>query len=142
MIGAGGGYSLALGTAMDGAYDVDFPQSTMDEKGAPGLRAFNAAYEKQHGCVPRSGHSLANYVGAKAFLDILASANSSDKDKIRAAVLAYKKPRGSTAAGWGFEFTENGQNQLASTNLMQWQNGKLETIYPEGVATAKPLTRN
>lgn len=147
MIGAGGGYSLAdtakaLGTAMDGAYDVDFPQSTMDEKGAPGLRAFNAAYEKQYGSVPRSGHSLANYVGAKAFLDILASANSSDKDKIRAAVLAYKKPRGSTAAGWGFEFTENGQNQLASTNLMQWQNGKLETVYPEGVATAKPLARN
>lgn len=144
LIGAGGGYSLtdtakSLGAAMDGAYDVDFPQSTMDEKGAPGLKAFTAAYQKQFGSAPRSGHSLVNYVGAKAFLDVLAAAKSTDKDKIRAAVLAYKQPMGTTAAGWGFQFGENGQNQLATTNLMQWQNGKLETVYPDNVATAKPL---
>lgn len=147
MIGAGGGYSLtdtakALGTALDGAYNVDFPQSTMAEKGAPGLRAFAAAYEKQFGTPPRSGHSLVNYVGAKAFLEILANAKSTDKDKIREAVLAYKKDLGTNAAGWGFQFAENGQNQLATTNLMQWQKGKLETVFPEGVATAKPIVPN
>ena len=147
IIGAGGGYSLtdtakALGTAMDGAFDVDFPQSTMAEKGAPGLRAFAAAYEKQFGMPPRSGHSLVNYVGAKAFLEILANAKSTDKDKIREAVLAYKKALGTNAAGWGFQFADNGQNQLATTNLMQWQKGKLETVFPEGVATAKPIVRD
>lgn len=144
LIGAGGGYSLTdtakqLGAAMDGAYDVDFPQDTMAENGAPGLRAFTAAYQKQFGTAPRSGHSLVNYVGAKAFLDVLAAARSTDKDKIREAVLAYKKAAGSSAAGWGFDFAENGQNRLATTNLMQWQKGKLETVYPEGVATAKPI---
>lgn len=147
LIGAGGGYSLSdtakqLGGAMDGAYDVDFPQDTMAEKGAPGLRAFSAAYLKQFGTAPRSGHSLANYVGAKGFLDILANAKSTDKDKIREAVLAYKKPLGSNAAGWGFDFSENGQNKLATTNVMQWQKGKLETVYPEAVATAKPIARD
>lgn len=146
MIGAGGGYSLTdtakqLGTAIDGAYDVDFPQDTMAENGAPGLRAFSAAYLKQFGTSPRSGHSLVNYVGAKAFLDVLANARSTDKDKIREAVLGYKKASGSSAAGWGFDFGENGQNKLATTNLMQWQKGKLETVYPEGVATAKPIDR-
>jgi len=146
MVGAGGGYSLTdtskqLGAALDGAYDVDFPQDTMAEAGAPGLRAFSAAYQKQFGSAPRSGHSLVNYVGAKAFLDVLASAKSSDKDKIRAAVLAYKKPAGTSAAGWGFDFADNGQNKLATTNLMQWQKGKLETVYPDGVATAKPIAR-
>jgi len=144
LIGAGGGYSLTdtakqLGAAMDGAYDVDFPQDTMAENGAPGLRAFTAAYQKQFGTPPRSGHSLVNYVGAKAFLDVLAAAKSTDKDKIREAVLAYKKASGTSAAGWGFDFAENGQNKLATTNLMQWQKGKLETVYPEGVATAKPI---
>ncbi|SDH70949.1 ABC transporter substrate-binding protein [Variovorax sp. OV700] len=144
LIGAGGGYSLTdtakqLGAAMDGAYDVDFPQDTMAENGAPGLRAFSAAYQKQFGTPPRSGHSLVNYVGAKAFLDVLAAAKSTDKDKIREAVLAYKKASGTSAAGWGFDFAENGQNKLATTNLMQWQKGKLETVYPEGVATAKPI---
>lgn len=147
VVGAGGGYSLtdtakALGAAMEGAYDVDFPQVTMDERGAPGLRAFVAAYQKQFGTEPRSGHSLVNYVGAKAFLDVLAAAKSTDKDKIRDAVLAYRKAAGTTAAGWGFQFADNGQNQLATSNLMQWQGGKLVTVYPESVATAKPMGRD
>lgn len=144
VIGAGGGYSLqetaqALGTSIEGIFNVDFPQVTMKEDGAPGLKNFVAAYQKRYGVQPRSGHSLVNYVGAKAFLDVMVEAKSTDKDKIRSAVLAYKKPVGSSAAGWGFQFSENGQNQLASSNLMQWQGGKLLTVFPESVATAKPI---
>ncbi|WP_296694005.1 ABC transporter substrate-binding protein [Rhodoferax sp.] len=147
VVGAGGGYSLndttvAVGAPMEGVYDVDFPQVTMNEAGAPGLKNFVAAYQKRFSAQPRSGHSLANYVGAKAFLDILAKAKSTDKDKIREAILAYRQPVGSSAAGWGFQFAENGQNQLASTNLMQWQQGKLVTVYPAAVATAKPIAGN
>ncbi len=147
VVGAGGGYSLtdtakALGSAIDGAYDVDFPQIAMNEKGAPGLSKFAADYQKQFGTAPRSGHSLVNYVGAKAFLDALASARSTDKDKIRSAVMTYKKNAGSSASGWGFSFGENGQNQLATTNVMQWQKGKLVTVYPESVAIAKPIASN
>jgi branched-chain amino acid transport system substrate-binding protein len=145
VIGAGGGYSLAdtakaVGAQMNGVYDIDFPQVAMNEKGAPGLDTFTAEYQKHFGMAPRSGHSLVNYVGAKAFLDVLANAKSTDKDKIRAAVLAYKKAAGTTAAGWGFQFADNGQNQLATTNVMQWQGGKLVTVYPEAVAIAKPVT--
>lgn len=145
VIGAGGGYSLSdtaksLGAQIEGAYDVDFPQVSINPKGAPGLDAFASAYKKKFGSEPRSGHSLVNYVGAKAFLDVLASARSTDKDKIREAVLAYRKATGTTAAGWGFQFGDNGQNQLATTNLMQWQQGKLVTVYPADVAIAKPIT--
>lgn len=144
VIGAGGGYSLqetsqALGSAIEGVFNVDFPQVTMRDSGAPGLKEFVAAYQKRFGTQPRSGHSLVNYVGAKAFLDVLAQAKSTDKDQIREAVLAYRKPVGASAAGWGFQFADNGQNQLASTNLMQWQGGKLVTVYPEAVSTAKPI---
>jgi branched-chain amino acid transport system substrate-binding protein len=143
VIGAGGGYSLgdtakALGADMQNAFDVDFPQFATKEDGAPGMAAFVAAYKKRYGSEPRSGHSLVNYVGAKAFMDVVAAAGSTDKDKIRAAVLGYKKPVGSTAAGWGFRFGQNGQNELATTNLMQWQNGKLVTVYPAAVAVAAP----
>ena len=144
VIGSGGGYSLidtvkAAGAPMNLAFDVDFPQVSMNEKGAPGLSAFAAAYQKRFGIPPRSGHSLVNYVGAKVFLDALANAHSTDKDKIRAAVLAYKAAPGTNATGWGISFAENGQNELATTNLMQWQNGSLETVYPEAVAKAKPI---
>ena len=146
VIGAGGGYSLvdtAKGVAplMNYVLDADFPQYAMNEKGAPGLSEFLAAYQKAYGSAPRSGHSLANYVGAKAFFDILANAKSTDKDKIREAVLAYKKPIGTTATGWGFDFGENGQNKSASANIMQWQGEKLVTVYPEAVAVAKPIIK-
>lgn len=144
VIGGGGGYSLtdtaqAVGAPMEGVYDVDFPQITMNATGAPGLKEFVAAYQKKYSSAPRSGHSLANYVGAKAMLEVMARAKSTDKDKIREAVLAYRAPAGSTAAGWGMQFNETGQNTAATLNLMQWQQGKLATVYPDGVANAKAI---
>lgn len=147
VIGGGGGYSLtdtaqAVGAPMEGVYDVDFPQITMNPAGAPGLNDFVVAYQKKFSSAPRSGHSLANYVGAKAMLEVLARAKSTDKDKIREAALAYRAPVGSTAAGWGVQFGETGQNSLATLNLMQWQQGKLATVFPESVATVKPIASN
>ena len=147
VIGGGGGHSLidtaqAVGAPMEGVYDVDFPQITMNAAGAPGLGDFVAAYQKKFSMAPRSGHSLANYVGAKAMLEVLARAKSTDKDKIRDAALAFRAPVGSTAAGWGVQFNETGQNTAATLNLMQWQQGKLATVFPEAVANAKPLASN
>lgn len=144
VIGAGGGYSLgdtakALGDDINGAFDIDFPQYATNEAGAPGLSDFVNAYKQRYNAEPRSGHSLVNYVGAHAFLDIIEQAGSMDADKIRAAVLAYKKPVGSNAAGWGFDFGEDGQNIAATTTLMQWQDGKLLTVWPEAAAVAKPI---
>lgn len=146
MIGAGGGYSLAdtakaLGKDVDGAFNIDFPQFLTNEKGAPGLGAFVEAYKKRYGMEPRSGHSLVNYVGANAFLDIIEEAGSTDAAKVREAVMAYKRPVGSTATGWGFDFAENGQNQAVTTTLMQWQDGKLVTVWPEAAAVAKPIVK-
>jgi branched-chain amino acid transport system substrate-binding protein len=147
VIGGGGGHSLidtaqAVGAPMEGVYDVDFPQITMNAAGAPGLGDFVAAYQKKFSMAPRSGHSLANYVGAKAMLEVLARAKSTDKDKIRDAALAFRAPVGSTAAGWGVQFNETGQNTAATLNLMQWQQGKLATVFPDAVANAKPLASN
>lgn len=144
VIGAGGGYSMSdtaqtLGADLDGAFNVDFPQYATNEAGAPGMTEFINAYKKRYGTPPHSGHSLVNYVGAKAFLDVMANAKSVDKDKVRSAVMSYQKPQGSSATGWGFRFAENGQNELASANIMQWQGGKLLTVYPSEAAVAKPL---
>src|SRR5690625_1929054 len=143
IIGAGGGYSLtetqeALGDDFEGAFNVDFPQYLTNEENAPGLSDFVEVYTERYGHAPRSGHSVVNYVGAHAFFDIIENAGSLDGDAIREAVLAYKQPVGSTATGWGFDFAENGQNQAATTTLMQWQDGKLVTVWPEGVAYAEP----
>lgn len=144
VIGAGGGYSLAdtakaVGADINGVFDLDFPQISINPKAAPGLEKFLNEYKSAYGGTPQSGHSLANYVGAKAFLDIMANAKSYDKDKIREAVLAYKVPEGKTANGWGFDFGKDGQNQAAGFYTMQWQDGKLVTIAPKDVALGKPI---
>ncbi|KAA0893025.1 ABC transporter substrate-binding protein [Pusillimonas sp. ANT_WB101] len=144
IVGAGGGYSLAdtakaVGPDINGVFDLDFPQASINPAGAPGLEKFLSDYQTAYNSGPQSGHSLANYVGAKAFLEAMANAKSTNADKIREAVLAYKKPAGSTANGWAFDFGEDGQNKASTFYTMQWQDGKLVTVLPENLALGKPI---
>ena len=78
-----------------------------------------------------------NYVGAKIFLDAMESSESLDADAIRASVSRVDIAVGNTAAGVGAKFADNGQNERASTAIMQWQDGVLKTVYPESAAVAK-----
>jgi branched-chain amino acid transport system substrate-binding protein len=143
VIGAGGGYSMqdtvkVVGAQnMESVLDVDFPQFQTSEKGAPGISAFAKAYKDRFGSEPRSGHSLINYVGAKVFLDAMEKSESLEADAIRASVASVDIPVGGTAAGMGVKFAENGQNQRASTAIMQWQDGVLKTVYPEAAAVTQ-----
>ncbi|ABS66866.1 ABC transporter substrate-binding protein [Xanthobacter versatilis] len=146
VMGAGGGYSTrdtmtAVGAEnMEGALDVDFTQFNTNPKATPGLAEFVTKYKAKYGIDPRSGHSLANYMGAKVFFDAIASAKSTDADKVRAAVLKVDIPVGETATGWGAKFSEQGQNTRAQPFLMQWQGGNLVTVFPESAAVAKLKT--
>jgi branched-chain amino acid transport system substrate-binding protein len=143
IIGAGGGYSMmdtakAVGfETIEGALDVDFPQYRTNPAAAPGIDAFTKKYQAKYGTPPRSGHSLANYAGAKVFFEAIEKAKDLGPDSIRAAVLAMDLPVGRTAAGWGAKFGENGQNQRAMPFLMQWQGGELVTVSPQEAAVAK-----
>ncbi|MDE3775312.1 ABC transporter substrate-binding protein [Sinorhizobium meliloti] len=142
VIGGGGGYSMqptadAVGhDVIDGVLDVDFTQYLVNTKATPGLDAFVEAYKAKYGSAPRSGHSLNNYVGAKALLEAIDKAKGFEPDTIVEAVKAMDIPDGATAAGYGIEFGENNQNERASMMGMQWQGGKLVTVYPDAAATA------
>ncbi|RVJ50166.1 ABC transporter substrate-binding protein [Sinorhizobium meliloti] len=142
VIGGGGGYSMqptadAVGhDVIDGVLDVDFTQYIVNTKATPGLDAFVQAYKAKYGSDPRSGHSLNNYVGAKALLEAIGTAKGFEPDIIVEAVKAMDIPDGATAAGYGIKFGENNQNERASMMGMQWQRGKLVTVYPDAAATA------
>ena len=143
VIGAGGGYSM-MDTAkaagfdnIEGALDVDFPQYYTNPAAAPGIDEFVKKYQAKYGTPPRSGHSLANYAGAKVFFQALDNAKSVSADDVRAAVLALDIAPGKTATGWGAKFAESGQNIRAQPILMQWQGGKLVTVSPKEAAVAK-----
>ena len=146
VIGSGAGYSLtdtarAVGPGFEGVMNVDFPAFAISERIAPGNSAFAEAYKRRYGADPRSGHSLANYFGARVALDGIQRAGGLDKDKLRAAMLATDIAEGTTPTGWGAAFDERGQNTRARPCLMQWQDGRLVTIHPEAAAVARPRAR-
>jgi len=143
MIGAGGGYSLrdtmlAIGAEhMEGALNVDFTQFRTNPKAAPGVDDFVKKYQAKYGTAPRSGHSLANYMGALVFLDAMEKSADLKAASIRASVMKVDIPVGGTATGWGAKFAESGQNSRAVPFLMQWQGGDLVTVFPTDAAVAK-----
>jgi branched-chain amino acid transport system substrate-binding protein len=145
-IGAGGGYSLrdtmeAVGAAnIEGALNVDFTQYRTNPKAAPGIEEFVKRYQAKYGMAPRSGHSLANYMGAQAFLAAMASAKDLSGPAIREAVMKLEIAKGATPTGWGFKLDEKGQNSRAEPFLMQWQGGDLVTVFPPDAAVAKMKT--
>lgn len=143
IIGGGGGYSMqptadAVGhDVIEGVYDVDFTQFEVNQDATPGLDKFVEAYRAKYGTEPRSGHSLNNYVGAKVVLEAMNKGEGFEPDQIVAAVKAIDVADGSTAAGYGVKFGENNQNERATMMGMQWQDGKLVTVYPESAAVAE-----
>ncbi|MBE3076672.1 MAG: ABC transporter substrate-binding protein [Actinobacteria bacterium] len=62
-----------------------------------------------------------------------------DPASIMKAAAQVKEPLGSLPTGWGLDFDKTGQNTLADPSVQQWQDGDLAVIYPEKLATAKPL---
>lgn len=137
IIGGGGGYSMkptadAVGhDVIDGVYDVDFTQYNINPEFAPGIEDFVASYEEEYGELPRSGHSLMNYVGALELFRAIDAGNGFSPDEVKQAVLAMDVPVGETAAGIGIKIGEKNQNERASMMGMQWQDGELVTVYPE-----------
>ena len=142
VIGSGAGYSLtdtarAVGPAFNGVMNVDFTQFAVNEQYAPGVSAFVDLYKRRYGSDPRSGHSLANYFGARVYLDAVQRAGSTDKDRIRTAVLATDVAEGTTPTGWGVRFDERGQNTRVRPFLLQWQGGRQVTVFPAQAAVTQ-----
>lgn len=139
VMGCGGGYALSdtattIGHDFEGTLNVGFPPYGLNKAIAPGLHGVEAAYERRYGGKPRSGHSLASYVGGRLFLEALGRAGSFDKDKVREAVRATDIDRTRTSNGWGARFDESGQNLLGFPVLAQWLGGVLQTVAPADAA--------
>lgn len=145
IMGTGGGHSLqsfadALGKEANGVLNVDFTQYAVNEEFTPGLKEFLTRYKNTFKEDPRSGHSLANYMGANVVFDIIEKTGGSfDPEKIHTAAMAMDIPSGETATGWGVKFNENGQNVKAMPLVTQWRDGKLVTVWPTDAAVMEPV---
>jgi branched-chain amino acid transport system substrate-binding protein len=143
VIGSGPAYAMtdtrqAVGTALDGTMAAAFPPYAVNPRTAPGAAAVEAAYRTLYGAEPRSGLSLAAYAGAGIFFAAMARAGAADGPKVRASVLASRVPCGAAANGWGATFDASGQNKATYALLLQWQQGRPVTVYPEAAGVARP----
>ncbi len=59
-------------------------------------------------------------------------------DRVRAAALSLDIPVGGMLNGWGVKFQDNGQNdpERVQHYMVQWQDGKQLTVWPERFAVA------
>ncbi len=99
---------------------------------------FSEAIKKKTGDEPLASHRLAG-AGLWLLKVVLDQARTDELEKFRAAVLAIDMPVGSTLNGWGVKFAENGQNanERVQHYMLQWQNGRLMTVWPEEFTTAR-----
>lgn len=138
-IGSGGGHTMtdfqkALGKDAEGILNTDFPQYEINKSFTPGLDEFVKLYKDTYGTLPRSGHSVTNFMGMNVLLNIIDQVGSLEPDKIQAAAKSYKLEPGKSETGWGVEFDANGQNKLGKAYVTQWLGGKLVTVWPKEAA--------
>jgi branched-chain amino acid transport system substrate-binding protein len=97
---------------------------------------FTEAIKKRTGDEPLASHRLAGS-GLWLLKVVLDHAKTDDLEKFRSAVLSLDMPVGSTINGWGVKFAENGQNanERVQHYMLQWQNGRMNTVWPEEFTT-------
>lgn len=132
--------------SLDGVLVIAYPRTDVVETFGPGAKALLNAYRAKYKTEPIQTQTLTAYVGMQILFDAIKIAGSMDVEKVRAAAAKMDKPHGSYANGYGVKFDKNFQNVRAGTTTVQWQSGKLVTVFPKEAvsagATLKSLARN
>ena len=136
-------FGKALGADANGPFVLAEPSSGLRlDAFRPEARKleteFSEAIKKRTGDEPLASHRLAGS-GLWLLKVVLDHSKSDDLDKFRAAVLAIDMPVGSMLNGWGVKFAENGQNanERVQHYMLQWQDGKMNTVWPEEFTTLR-----
>jgi branched-chain amino acid transport system substrate-binding protein len=98
----------------------------------PGQKEFVAAYQKKFGREPVY-HSAAGYAGCLIYAEAVKRAGSLDADKVREQLL---KMETKTAFG-EYKVDPDGFQVAHKMAMLQWQDGKKVTVWPDELANAK-----
>lgn len=148
VIGNGGGHSSnnfgqALGSDATGIFNTSSALLINKEALTPEIQKLNEEffkrYKEKFGAEPDVLAKLAFSSSYVLFHDVLQKTGTTDPEKVRQQAMSLDLPIGSTPVGWGIKFGEDGQNTRAQLAVMQWQNNKLNVIYPENFAIEKPV---
>lgn len=149
-LGIGSGYGAAayydsLGEDSQGQIDLDPTNAPVLENLDPEMqelaKEFAKRFEAEQGYAP----TTVGYLGWEAtwilLNNVIAETNGDvdDLDGLIQAAKAVDIPTGTMPTGYGCKFSDKGQNERCVIACMQWQDGKLVTIYPEDLAKAEPI---
>ena len=140
-IGLGGGASMgdfqkALGNDVAGLMDTSFcpPSDAVNPAYAPGVSELMEKYKQVFGHEITSAYPTVNYMGTMVLWQVLEKAGSTKAEDVRRAALSIDIPNQQTVTGYGVKFDETGQNTRARLVTVQWQDGKLWTVWPAEAA--------
>lgn len=148
MIGNGGGqgsdnFGQTFGKDADGVFCTSSAMMINKQALTPETQKieekFFKLYKEKFGKEPDLIAKLAFSSSYVLFHDVLQKTGTTDPEKVRKQALALDLPVGSTPVGWGIKFGEDGQNTRPQMAVMQWQNGKLNVVYPGAFAVEKPI---
>jgi branched-chain amino acid transport system substrate-binding protein len=138
IVGGSGGYVLpdfeeALGEVSQGVLSIN----TSNWDLAPGV---TKEFQQRYGYF--MVHEAIEHAATMLVLaDALETAGSTDAEEVKKALADNEVSGGIVDAmpGKRIVFDETGLNTVAFPIMTQWQDGELVTVYPEKVATARPI---
>ena len=132
--------------SLEGVLVVSYPRTDVPESYGPGANGYLTSYRAKYKAEPIAPQGMTAYVGLQILFEAIKVAGSTDVEKIRAAAAKMDKPAGSYATGIGIKFDQTMQNQRVATATVQWQSGKLITVFPKNAmnpgTVLKSLARN
>jgi len=97
-------------------------------------KRYEAKYNEKYG-----GSAQLGVAGIWILAEVLRKTGGDlSPEKIRSAALSLDIPVGGMLNGWGVKFREDGQNanERVQHYMLQWQDGRLVTVWPERFAVA------
>ena len=132
--------------SLEGLLVIGFPRIDVVESFGPGAKAYLDAYRAKYKAEPIAPQGMLAYVGMQMLFEAIKAAGSTNVEMVRAAAAKMDKPVGTYATGYGAKFDKNFQNLRAFPVTVQWQSGKVVTVFPKNAVSPgialKSLARN
>jgi branched-chain amino acid transport system substrate-binding protein len=135
-------FAEAIGKDVNGIFSSSFPleanPAALSEGARTELDEFVKRYRAKYNAVPAVQESLGFVVGMSLMRDVIARSKSQAAADLREAALKADVPVGSYINGWGMKFDEKGQNQRAFGSVVQWQEQRMVSVYPQASKLKEP----
>ena len=135
-------FGRSLGKDAEGVFALVEPAGLNPKAISPEMAALEAEVAKRYEAKYNERYAASAQLGA-AGVWILAevlkkTGGDLNPDKVRAAALNLDVPVGGMLNGWGVKFGVDGQNtnERVQHYMLQWQDGRLVTVWPERFAVA------